>query len=93
MREEERVRMAQNTVKISSESSSSYNLFETLSDASSGSGRRQKPTKPVMSSNKSSTFMSKHKSDNEETVLKQLHQDAFTSKQETLEKINLLHLD
>ena len=45
-----------------------------------------------MSSNKSSTFPSKHKSDNEETPLKQPHQDAFTSKQETLEIIKRLHI-
>ena len=71
---------------------SSDESLETLSDESSGSGRRQIPTKPVMSSNKSSTFPAKHKSDNEETPLKQPHQDAFTSKQETLEIIKRLHI-
>ena len=52
----------------------------------------QIPTIPVMSSNKSSTFPAKQKSDNEETTLKQPHQDAFTSKQETLETIKRLHI-
>ena len=78
MREEERVRMAQNNIIISSESLSSDNSLETSSDESSGSGRRQTPTKPVISSNKSSIFPAKHKSDNEEIPLKQPHQDSFT---------------
>ena len=69
IREEERVRMAQ-TIIISSESSLSDDLLETSSIESSGSGRRQIPTKPVMSSNKSSTFPAKHKSYDEETPLK-----------------------
>ena len=56
MREEERVRMAHNTIIISSESLSSDYSLETSSIESSGSGRRQIPTKPVTSSNKSSTF-------------------------------------
>ena len=56
MREEEHVRMAQNTIKISSKSLYSDDLMETSSVESSGSGRRQITTKPVMSSNKSSTF-------------------------------------
>ena len=51
MREEERVRMAQNTIIILSGSSSSDDSLETSSDESSVSGRRQIPTKPVMSSN------------------------------------------
>ena len=46
----------------------------------------------VISSNKSSTFTAKHKSDNKETPLKQPHQDAFTSKQETLERIRWLNI-
>ena len=92
MREEERVHMAQNTVIISSESSSSDDSSEILSDDLSDLGRRQIPTKPVTSSNKSSTFSAKHKSDNEETPLKQPHQDAFTSKQEILERIKQLHI-
>ena len=71
---------------------SSDDSLETSSDESSGSGRRQIPTKPVISYNKSSTFPAKHKSDNEETPLKQPHQDAFTSKQETLEIIKRLHI-
>ena len=53
---EERVLMAQNTMIISSESLSSDGLLESSSVESSGSGRRQIPTKTVMSSNKSSTF-------------------------------------
>ena len=77
-REEERVCMSQNTIIISSESSSSDDSMETSSDESSDSGRRQKPTKPVMSYNKSSTFTSKNKSDNEETPLKQPHHNTFT---------------
>ena len=36
--------------------------------------------------------MAKHKSDNEETPLKQPHQYAFTSKQEILERIKRLHI-
>ena len=46
----------------------------------------------MASSNKSSKFPAKHKSDNEETPLKQPHQDALTSKQETLERIKWLHI-
>ena len=45
-----------------------------------------------MSSNKSSTFTAEHKYDNEETPLQQPYQDAFTSKQETLEIIKRLHI-
>ena len=66
--------------------------METSSDDSCDSGTRQKSTKPVTSSNKSSTFPDKHKSDNEETPLKQPHQDAITSKQESLERIKRLHI-
>ena len=51
MREQERVRTAQNAIIIFSES-----LLKTSSFEQSGSGRRQIPTKPVMSFNKSSTF-------------------------------------
>ena len=43
-----------------------------------------KLTKSVTSSNKSSTFTAKRESDNEETPLKQTHQEASTSKQEIL---------
>ena len=57
IREEELVRMAHNSIIISS-------------DDKSDSGRRQIPSKPVTSSNKTSTFPAKHKSDNEETSLK-----------------------
>ena len=94
-REQERVRMAQDYIEIFSDSlsssSSDYSL-ETLSDDSSDSGTSQKPTKPVTSSNKSSTFLDKQKSDNEEKPLKQPHKDTFTSKQEILERIKRLHI-
>ena len=80
MREEECVCMAQNTIIILYESLSSDDSLEKSSDESSDSGRSQIPTKPVISSNKSSTFPDKHKSNNEETPLKQPNQDAFTSK-------------
>ena len=95
MREQELVHMTHNYIEISSDSSSSsssYDLLETLSDDSSDSGTRQKPTTPVTSSNKSSTFPAKHKSYNEETPLTQPHQDAFTSKQEILEIIKPLNI-
>ena len=96
MREQERVRTAHNTIEISSDSSlssSSDELLETSSDESSDSSTRKKPNKPVTSSNKSSKFWAKHKSDNEETPLKQLHQDVFTSKQEILEIIKRLQIN
>ena len=86
------VSMAQNNVIISSESLSLDDSLETSSDESSGSGRRQVPTKPVISSNKSSTFPSKLKSDNKETPLKQPHQYSFTPKQANLETIKQLHI-
>ena len=76
--------MAKNYVEISSDSlssSSSYDSLETSSDDSSDSSTRKKPTKPVTPSDKSSTFLAKRKSDNEETPLKQPHHDAFTLKQ------------
>ena len=75
MTKEERVRIEQNTIIMLSESSSSYDSLETLSDDSSDPVRRQIPTKPVTSSNKPSKFLAKHKSDNGETPLKQPHQD------------------
>ena len=84
--------MAQNTIVISSDSLSSDDSLETLSNVSSDSGTRQIPTKPVTQSNKTSTFPAKHRSDNEETSLKQPHQNAFTSKQETFEIIKRLHI-
>ena len=92
MRYEERVCMAQNTIIISSESSSLDDSLETSSYDSYNSGRSQVSTKPVMSSNKSSKFPAKHKYDNEETPFKQPHQDNFTLKQETLERIKRLHI-
>ena len=67
-------------------------LLYFFSDDKSDSGRREIPPKSVTSYNKASTFPAEHKSDNEETPLKQPHQDAFTSKQETLERINRLHI-
>ena len=63
-----------------------------MSDDLSGSKRRQIPTKPVIPSNKSSTFPTKHKYDNEETALKQPHQVAFTANQGTLEGIKRLNI-
>ena len=93
-KEQERVHTEQKYTEISSYSSSSSpsdESSETSSNDSSDSGTSQKPTKPVTSSNKSSIFLAKHKSDNEETPLKQLHQDASTSKQEILERIKRLH--
>ena len=91
IREEERVRMEQ-TIIIFSKSSFSDDSLETSSVESYGSGRIQIPTKPVMSSNKSSTFLALKNPDNNETPLKQPHQDAFTSRQENLEKIKRLHI-
>ena len=87
-KEQERVHRAQNYIKIpsdSSSSSSSDDLSETSSDDSSDSVTSINPTKLVTSSNKSSTFPVKHKSDNETIPLKQPHQDAFTPKQDILE--------
>ena len=78
-REEECVRMAQNAIII-------------LSDDESDSGRRLIPSKPVMSSNKASTFPAEHKYNNEETTTKKTHQGLFTPKQETLERIKRLHI-
>ena len=55
IREQECVRMAHNTIEISSDSSSSSSSDESLEisyDYSSDSGTRQKLTKPVTSSNK-----------------------------------------
>ena len=54
--------MAQNDITISS-------------DDESDSGRREILSKPVTSSNKASTFLAEHKSDNEETPLKTLIRD------------------
>ena len=47
----------------------------------------------MTSSNKSSKFPAEHKSNNEETPLKQPHQDVFTPKQDILEIINQLHIN
>ena len=59
IREQERVRTAQNNTII-------------LSDDESDIGKREIPSKPVTSSNKSSTFPAEHKYDNEETPLEKL---------------------
>ena len=85
VKEQERVHTAQKYFEISSDSLSSCSSDDsskTSSDDSSGSVTRQKTTKTVSSSNKSSKFLAKRKSDNEKTPLKQPHNDAFTSKQE-----------
>ena len=92
VRDEERVIMAQSTIIISSESSALDDSLETSSFESSDAGKWQIPTKPVTSSNKLSIFSAKHKSGNEETSLKQPHQDALTLKQETFEIIKWLHI-
>ena len=44
-----------------------YNDIIILSDDKYDLGIREIPPKPVASSNKASTFLSEHKSDNEET--------------------------
>ena len=83
--EQECVHTAQKCIEISSDflsSLSSDDLSERLSDDSSDSGTRQKPTKPVTSSNKSSTFPAKRKSNNKEAPFKQPHKDTFTLKQD-----------
>ena len=72
-KEQEHVYTAQKYIGISSDSLSSFssdNSSETLSDDSYDSGSKKKPTKPVTSYNKSSTFLAKRKSDNEKTLLK-----------------------
>ena len=82
-KEQERVNTAQKYIEILSDSSSLFSLdylSDTLSYYSYDSGTRQKTTKPVTSSNKSSTFPDKCKSDNEQTPLKQPHQYASTYK-------------
>ena len=84
MREEERVHMEQNIIIISSESTPLDESLETLSDDSYDSGRRQIPTKPVISYYKSLVFLAKNNSDNEKTPLKKPHKDTFTLKQVTL---------
>ena len=73
--------MLQNYIEILSDSLSSSSLDDSLeisSNDSSDSVTRQKQTKPVMLSNKSSVFLAKHKLGNVETPLKQPHQNAFT---------------
>ena len=65
MRKEERVQMAHNAIIFSS-------------DDESDPGRREITTKPIMSSNITSTSTAEHKSDHEETPLKKNHQGPFT---------------
>ena len=95
IREQERVHTAQKYIEILSDSlysSSSDDSLKTSSSDSSDSSKRQNPTKPMMLYNKSSTFLTKHKFDNEGTPMKQPTQDAFTLKQEILERIKRLHI-
>ena len=79
IREEERVRMAEETIILSSDEN--YN-----SETSKIS------YEPATSSNKTSTFPAEHNSDNEETPFKKNHAGAWTSKKEVLETIKKLHL-
>ena len=72
-KKQERVHMAQKYIDISSTFSSSLfsdDSLETSSDESSDWGASKKSTKPMTSPNKPSTFLAKHKSDNEEKPLK-----------------------
>ena len=67
-KEQKRVHMVWNYIYLLSYSSfslSSDDSSETSLDDSYDSGTRQKPTKPVTSSDKSSTFSARRKSDNE----------------------------
>ena len=75
IREQECVRMEQNTNIISSESSSSDDLLEASYNESSGSGRSQISFRPVTSYNKTSTFPAKHKSYIEKHPWKNLIRD------------------
>ena len=56
------------------------NAIIILYDDESDSGRMEKPSKPVTSFNKASTFPAEHKSNNEETPLKKTHQGPSISK-------------
>ena len=91
IREEEHVRM--DVMKKEESVCMSQNAIINLYDNKSDSVIRVIPFKPVTSYNKSSTFLAEHKSDNKEIPLKKTHQGPFTSKQETLEKINRLHIN
>ena len=79
IRKEERVRMAEETIILSS-------------DDNSDSETSKISSKPANSSNKASTFPAEHNSDNEETPLKKNHAGPLTSKKEVLETIKKLHL-
>ena len=79
MRDQERVRM--DATGEEKRVCMAYNSIIISSDDESDSGRRQIPSKPVTSSNKTSTFPAKHKSNNEETPLKKTDQVPFTLKQ------------
>ena len=74
IREEERVRMAEFTIILSSDDN--YDL-ET----------RKISSEPATSSNKASTFSAEHNSDNEEIPLKKTHAGPWTSKEEVFETI------
>ena len=67
IREEERVRMAEETIILSSDDNSDSETSETSSE-------------PATSSNKASTFPAEHITDNEETPLKKTHAGPWTSK-------------
>ena len=67
IREEERVRMAEETIIL-------------LSDDNSDSETSEISSEPTTSSNKASTFPAEHNSDNEETPLKKKHAGPWTSK-------------
>ena len=65
--EEERFRMAEETIIISSDENSDSKTNEISSE-------------PDTSSNKASTFPAEHNSDNEEIPLKETHAGQWTSK-------------
>ena len=72
IREEERVRMAEKTITLSSDDKYDSETSETSSE-------------PASSSNKASTFSAEHITDNEETPLKKTHAVPSTTKKEVLE--------
>ena len=79
IREEQRVRMAEETIILSSDDNSDPETSEISS-------------KPATSSNKASTFPAEHNSDNKETPLKKTHAGPWTLKKDVLETIKKLHL-
>ena len=78
IREEEHVRMSEETITLLSDDNSDSETSETSSE-------------PAISSNKASTFPAEHITDNEETPLKKSHAGPWTSKKEVLETIKKLH--